>query len=255
MSRHSHWAKVKHGKGTADQKRGALFSKLSRMITVAARSGGDPSMNFRLRLAIDHAKAAAMTKDTIERAIAKGTGADKEGLQITEEIYEGFGPSGIALLIEVVTDNKNRAFQELKHAFSKHGGSLGSSGSVAWMFEHKGVIRLPPPHPASGIPIPGGEGRVRADQDLEFKLIDAGAEDIASEDEGVTVYTKPEELKAVEEKIRAAGLIPEYTGLAWVAKDAVKPPEEARGQLEALQDALDEMEDVSEYYTNAAEEH
>lgn len=246
MSRHSKWAKIKHGKGVADQKRGALFSKLTRTIAVAAREGGDPASNFKLRMAIEQAKAAEMPKDNIERAIAKGTGADKSGVVMIEETYEGFGPGGVAFIIEVITDNKNRAFQDLKHTFSENGGNLAGSGSVAWQFERRGVIHLSPP--SGGTPPLGGE-------QLELQLIDAGAEDIAQEDDGVTVYIKPEELKAVEEKVRAAGLAPDYAGLEWVPKEKITPPESARGQLEALEEALDGMEDVSEYYTNASEPH
>ena len=244
MSRHSKWSKIKNQKGGADQKRAAVFTKLSRMITIAARAGGDPVSNFKLRMIIDQAKSAEMPKDTIERAIAKGTGADKESTQLIEETYEGFGPGGTAFMVEIVTDNKNRTYQELRMAFSDHGGNLGGSGSVARMFERRGVIRI-------ATPLPAGEGRVRADQELELKLIDTGADDIVIEDEGITVYTKSDELKTVEEKIRALGLTPESAGLEWIAKEKITPAESSRGQLEALQDALDEMEDVSEYYTNA----
>lgn len=241
MSRHSKWSKIKNQKGGADQKRAAVFTKLSRMLTIAARGGGDPASNFKLRMTIDQAKSAEMPKDTIDRAIAKGTGADKEGAQLIEETYEGFGPGGVAFMVEVVTDNKNRAYQELRKAFAEHGGNLASPGAVAWMFERRGVIR-----------VAGVRGQVLgASSDIELKLIDAGAEDILREDDGVTVYTKPEELKVVEEKVRAAGLAPEYAGLEWVPKEKITPPQNAMGQLEALETALDELEDVSEYYTNA----
>ncbi|MDO8521388.1 MAG: YebC/PmpR family DNA-binding transcriptional regulator [bacterium] len=246
MSRHSKWSKIKNQKGGADQKRAAMFTKLSRMVTIAARGGGDPAANFKLRLVIDTAKSASMPKDTIERAIAKGTGADKEGAQLIEETYEGFGPGGTAFIVEVVTDNKNRAYQEVRKAFMTHGGNLGSPGSVSWMFEHKGVIRLRTEEPKN-----------KSTEEMEMQLIDAGADDIAIEEEGITIYTKSDELKAVEEKIRALGFTPESAGLEWVAKEKVAQsviPSEAEGsraQLEALQDALDEMEDASEYYTNA----
>lgn len=240
MSRHSKWSKIKNQKGGADQKRAAVFTKLSRMLTIAARGGGDPASNFKLRMTIDQAKSAEMPKDTIDRAIAKGTGADKEGAQLIEETYEGFGPGGVAFMAEVVTDNKNRAYQELRKTFAEHGGNLGSPGAVAWQFQKKGVIRLS-----------ADSRQPTADSELELKLIDAGAEDIIREDDGVTVYTKPEELKAVEEKVRAAGLVPEYAGLEWVPKEKITPPQNAMGQLEALETALDELEDVSEYYTNA----
>lgn len=241
MSRHSKWSKIKNQKGSADQKKGALFTKLSRIVTIAARGGGDPGANFKLRLAIDTAKAAAMPKDTIERAIAKGTGADKEGVQMIEDTYEGFGPGGTAFIVEVITDKKNRAFQDLKHAFSEHSGNLGGSGSVAWMFERRGVLR-----------IPNDQFPMTHKDELELKLIEGGAEDIIEEEGGITVYTKSDELKAVEEKIRTAGFTPEYTGLSWIPKEKVTPSENAHSQLTALEDALDEMEDVSEYYTNAA---
>lgn len=248
MSRHSKWSKIKHTKGTADQKKGALFSKLARVIAIAAREGADPASNFKLRMAIEQAKSSEMPKDNIERAIAKGSGADKDAAQLIEETYEGFGPGGVAFMVEVVTDNKNRAYQELRKTFSNHGGNLGNPGSVAWQFAHRGVLHLSPP--SGGTPPLGGE-------QLELQLIDAGADDIVREDDGITVYTKPAELKAVEEKIRATGLAPDYAGLEWVPKEKMTQsviPSEAegsRGQLEALQEALDEMEDMSEYYTNA----
>lgn len=242
MSRHSKWSKIKNQKGGADQKRAAVFTKLSRMITIAARGGGDPAINFKLRLVIDTAKAAAMPKDTIERAVAKGTGADKEAAQLIEETYEGFGPGGSAFIVEVVTDKKNRAYQDLKHAFIEHGGNLGGSGSVAWMFQKRGVVRLV---------VNSSQSTVHS-TDLELKLIDAGADDIAIEDEGITVYTKSDELKTVEEKIRALGFTPESVGLEWIAKEKVNPADAARGQLEALQDALEEMEDVANYYHNSS---
>ena len=251
MSRHSKWSKVKNQKGATDQKKGAVFTKLSRQITIAARGGGDPVTNFKLRLAIDTAKAASMPKENIERAIAKGTGADKEGAQLIEETYEGFGPGGTALIVEVVTDNKNRTYQAVRKMFSDQGGNLGGPGAVAWMFARRGVVRIANPHPTFGLPLPEGEGSgVRGDSALELKLIDAGADDLMQEDEGITVYTKPEELKAVEEKMRAMGFTPDSVGLEWVAKEKMVLPEATRETLEAFQDALDEMEDVSEYYTN-----
>lgn len=242
MSRHSKWSKIKGAKGSADQKRAAVFTKLSRMITIAARGGGDPTANFKLRMIIDQAKSAAMPKDTIDRAIAKGTGADKEGVQLIEETYEGFGPGGTAFMVEVVTDNKNRAYQEVRKAFTVHGGNLGSPGAVGWMFERRGVIRV------AGV----RDQVLGLSSDIELKLIDAGAEDILIEDEGITIYTKSEELKIVEEKARALGFIPETVGLEWVPKEKINPPEDARGQFEAFQDALDEAEDVANYYSNSS---
>lgn len=240
MSRHSHWAKIKHDKGAADKKKGALFSKIIKNVQLAAREGNDPASNFRLRLALDQAKAAGVTKDTIDRAITRGSGKDKEGSELFEETYEGFAPGGVAVIIDVVTDNKNRAYQDLKQLFNKHGGNLGGSGSVAWQFQKRGVIHLASEAVKNINP-----------EELELKLIDAGAEDIISEEEGLTIYTKPEELKFFEEKIRAQGLSSEYAGLEWVPKERVPVSAEANEQLEVFQDAIDEMEDVSNYYTNA----
>jgi len=241
MSRHSHWAKIKHDKGATDKKKGALFSKLIKTVQFAAREGDDPGSNFKLRLAIDQAKAAGMTKDTMDRAVARGSGKDKDASELFEETYEGFAPGGAAIMIDVVTDNKNRAYQSLKQLFNKLGGNLGGSGSVAWQFQKKGVARL------SSEVIKNFNS-----EELELKLIDAGADDIISEEGGLIVYTKAEGLKSFEEKIRAQGLLPEYAGLEWVPKERVSISDEVKDQLEAFQEALDEIEDVSDYFTNAA---
>lgn len=240
MSRHSHWAKIKHDKGAADKKKGALFSRMIKTVQLAAREGDDPESNFKLRLAIDQAKAAGMTKDTMDRAIARGSGKDKDASELFEETYEGFAPGGAAIMVDVVTDSKNRTYQDLKQLFNKQGGNLGGSGSVAWQFQKRGVIHL--------------ASEVVKDinpEELELKLIDAGAEDIISEEEGLIIYTKPEELKSFEEKIQVQGLSSEYAGLEWVPKERVPVSAEAKEQLEVFQDALDEMEDISNYYTNS----
>lgn len=243
MSKHSHWAKIKHDKGGADKKRGALFSKLIKAIQIAAREGADVSANFKLRLVLDQAKTAGVTKDTIERAVARGSGQDKDAAQLFEDTYEGFAPGGIAIIIETISDSKNRTFQELKHLFSIHGGTLGSSNSVAWMFNRKGIIRLPNFTTLM-------ESKKLSRDDLEMKLIEAGAEDLMEEDGGLSVFVKPEDLKSAEEKIRSLELEPEYVGLDWIAKEKVAAKDENAEKLEAFQNALDEREDVSNYFTN-----
>lgn len=242
MSGHSKFSKIKHQKGSADQKRGALFSKISRNITAAARGGSDPNANFKLRLIIDKARSAGMTKETIDRAIAKGSGTDKEATILIEETYEGFGPGKTAYIVEVIANNKNRIYQELRRAFSDHGGVLGNSGSVNWMFEHKGVIHLDSSL-RDGAPS-------LSDEQLELQLIDAGADDLEQNEDEIIVYTKLTDLKQVEENIRAQGIKIEYAGLEWVAKETINPDEELQAKLETFENTLDELEDVSEYYSN-----
>lgn len=244
MSKHSHWAKIKHDKGGADAKRGKVFSKIVRAVQLAARDGADPASNFRLRLVMDQAKTAGVTKDTIERAVLRGSGQDGDGVVMSEEVYEGFAPGGAAIIIQAVTDNKNRTFQDLKHLFNKFGGNLGGSGSVAWQFTKRGILRLP----AFDALVSAAK---TTREDIELRLIEAGAEEIVEEDSGLTLYTKPEELKAVEERIRAIGASPEYVAIGWVAKETMEIPEEKRVEFEALGNALDELEDVNEYYTNS----
>ncbi len=237
MSRHSKWSKIKHQKGAADVKKGAIFTKHSKAITIAAQDGADASMNFKLRLALEAAKAAGMTKDTIDRAVARGTGEGKEGVQMIEELFEGFLPGGIAVMVEAVTDNHNRTLQEVKHIFTKSGGALAGANAVAWMFEKKGVIRV---------------GEVVSSDELELVLIEAGAQDIASEEGGLTIYTKVEDLKSVEEKVRNLSFTPEYVGFSWIPKERVAPMVD----MEAIDGALamlEEHDDVSNVYTNLAE--
>ena len=233
MSGHSKWAQIKRKKGATDAKRGAIFTKLARSITVAAKSGADPEANFQLRMAVEQAKAANMPKDNIERAIAKASGANKE--QLEQVIYEVFGPGGVAILIDVLTDNRNRSASEIKHILSEHGGSMAGPGSVKWMFDLRGVTRVKKP---------AGKR-----DELELKLIDAGVEDIEEEDENLVIYSSPEKLKNI---IKALGEIePEYSGLEWIAKERVKVEDKAaQERLEKLYNALDQAEDVNDYSTN-----
>ena len=232
MSGHSKWSKIKRKKGATDAKRSANFTKLANVITVAARSGNEPDTNFKLRMAIDKARSFSLPKDNIERAIKRGTG-ELKGSQIEEITYEGFGPEGIALVIEVVTDNKNRAVSTVKHILSKYGGKLGGPGSTAWLFNQKGVITL--------------DVKELTDEQ-QLKLIDAGAEDIETDD-GITIYTAVEQFETVKKKIEEIKLPILESGLEYVAKDLVKPEKEQ--SLMKLFEDLDGCDDVSNFYSNA----
>lgn len=237
MSGHSKWHKIRSQKGATDARRSAVFTQLARAITVAAREkGGDPSMNYQLKAAVEKAKTANVPKDNIERAIKKGTG-ELESEVIEEIVYEGFGPGGAAVIVESVTDNRNRTAADVKHLFSRHGGNLGGSGSVGWMFERKGVIRIPKASFGS-----------KGIDDVELEAIEAGADDVLREDEGLVVHTRMEDLQAVEERLSESGYGTE-SGLEYVPKDRVTPDASHAG-LEALLDALDGHQDVQATYTN-----
>jgi len=234
MSGHSRWSSIKHKKGAADAKKGKIFTKLARAITVAAKGNPDPDANFQLRLAIDQAKAANMPKDNIERAIARATGEGKEALE--EVIYEAYGPGGVAILIEALTDNKNRTVSNIKHILSAQGGSMAGTGSVQYLFDRKGVVR---------VKSPGDDP-----EDTELKLIDAGAEDISEEEGLKVILCAPEKLKNI---INALGELEiEYSGLEWLARDQVTPDEETQKKLEKLFEALEEDDDVNDYSSNLA---
>ncbi|MBI4433975.1 YebC/PmpR family DNA-binding transcriptional regulator [Candidatus Uhrbacteria bacterium] len=243
MSRHSHWAKIKRGKGAADAQRGKEFSKLARLITATAREGGgDPSFNFKLRLVVDRAKAAAMSKDAIDRAIARGAGGGADGAVIETVMYEGFAPGGAAVLIECLTDNRNRALGEVKAVFTKQGGTLGGEGSVRWQFAHRGVIRVAVTDaPRSG----------PAHEELELACIEAGAEDVREEDGMLVVLTAVTDLMKAQEVIQRAGLVMDDAGLEWVATQYADVAESDRDAFEAFLTALDACDDVQEVYTNA----
>jgi len=235
MSGHSKWSTIKRQKGATDAKRGALFTKLGKGITIAAKEGGgDPETNFKLRLAIDQAKAANMPKDNIERAVKRGTGELDDGKKIESVTYEGFGPEGTAFMIEALTDNRNRTSAAMKHILTKYGGSLGGPNSVAWMFEQKGVIRIP-----------------KINDELELELIDAGAIDIKKDDEGVTVFTRPNDLKKVKEFLEQKEIEIEYAEVEQVAKEKKEFNGTEAEKVQKLFDELDEDEDVNNYYSNA----
>jgi YebC/PmpR family DNA-binding regulatory protein len=235
MSKHSKWAKVKHQKGAVDAKRANVFTKLAREITVAAREGGDPVFNFKLRSAIDRALAENVPKDNIERAIKKGTGEIASD-RIEEVIYEGYAPGGLPVLVEALTDNRNRTAPNIRHVFSKHGGNMGASGSVQWMFERFGVVWL-------------AAGQLTEVQELA--LIEAGASDIIEEDDGLSVRTQPEAVARVRDAAEAAGLRVDDAGFEWVAKEkATSVAADALDKATDLLEALEEDEDVSGVYTN-----
>jgi len=233
MSKHSHWAKIKRAKGSADRQKAIVGSKMLKLVSSAAKQGGgDPAMNFKLRLVMDTAKQSGVTKDAIDRAIAKATGTGAEAEQLESLLYEAYGPGGAAMLIECLATNRNKAVAEVKHELAVADGSLAASGAVQWMFNRKGVLRIPHAQ----------------DDALELTAIDVGAEDVQFEEGGYTVYTKPEDLEKVK---NAIGVEPEFAGFQWIPKDRVPVPEDAQAKLDELIDALNDLEDVNEVFTNA----
>ena len=237
MSGHSKWSTIKRKKGAADAKRGKMFTKLIKEITIAAREGGgDPGANPRLRLAVDNAKAANMPADNIERAIKKATG-ELEGVTFHEFTYEGYGPSGVAVMVEVATDNKNRTVAAVRHLFSKYNGSLGENGSVAWMFDRKGVITLPT--------------QDKTEDDIMDIVLEAGAEDLQTEDEFFEVQTDLESFDPVRKALLSKELQVENASLQWIAKNVVKVNGEDAEKVIKLIDALEENDDVQNVFSNA----
>ncbi len=240
MSGHSKWSTIKRAKGAADAKRGALFTKLARDITLAAgQGGGDPDMNFRLRLAIDKAKSNNMPQDSIARAVKRGSGESGEGaVSLSEITYEGYGPGGGAILLQAVTDNRNRTAAEVRSAFNKGGGSLGESGCVAWNFETKGVLTI---------------AMADADRAEELGLvaIDAGAEDVKIEDGMVEIYTAPDTLPATQRALEGEGVTLSSADISLVPKATVALDNRAAEQTLRLLDLLEDLSDVQKAYTNA----
>lgn len=238
MSGHSKWASIKHKKGAADAKRGKIFTKHAKLIAIAAKNGPDPDTNPALRSAIDGAKADNVPNNNIERAIKKGSGQDKDAATYEEIFYEGFGPAGTALYIQVLTDNKNRALSEVKSTLSKKGGGMGAAGTVAWMFERKGMII-----------VPLGDG-VDPDE-IELAAIDAGAADTERDVDNLEVHTGATELASVRDKLKENGVKIESADIVYVPKQTVKisTEDEARKVL-GLIEMLDENEDVAEVYCN-----
>ena len=237
MSGHSKWATTRRKKAVIDAKRGKMFTKLIKEITIAAREGGgDPEGNPRLRLAVDNAKAANMPQDNIERAIKKATG-ELEGHTYHELTYEGYGPNGIAIMVEVATDNKNRTVAEVRHLFSKGGGSLGENGSVAWMFDRKGIILLP-------------QKEHTEDEIMEIILED-GAEDLHVEDDYFEVQTPLEAFEPVRKALVNKSIEIENASLQWIAKNAVSVEGEDAEKIMKLIESLEDSDDVQNVYSNA----
>jgi YebC/PmpR family DNA-binding regulatory protein len=236
MSGHSKWATIKRKKAVNDQKRASQWTKLIREITVAAKAGGgDPSGNPRLRLAIDTARAANMPNDNIDRAIKKGTG-ELEGVEYHEVTYEAYGPGGVAIYIEALTDNLNRTVADVRHALSKNGGNLGTSGSVAWMFAHKGQFVFDPEKVDEGV--------------LLEAALDAGAEDMQTDEGSAVVYSQPSDFQAVQDGLRSRGLQWESAELAMVPNATVRVEGADAVKLMKLLDTLEDLDDVQKVYTN-----
>lgn len=230
MSGHSKWSTIKRAKGAADSKRSAVFGKLSKKISIAAREGasGDPAHNFKLRIAIDKAKEQSMPNDNIDRAIKKGLGLDGSAA-IEEIIYEGYGPYGVAMLIETATDNSNRTVQLIKHALTKNGGSLGAVGSVAWQFQSRGQIFV---------------AHTSDLEAVELTAIDAGATDVIESDEGLIIYTKPEELETIKQRLKDDGVPIEQAELVQENTQPITLTPEQRQTIDSLIELLEDNEDV-----------
>lgn len=236
MSGHSKWANIQHRKGRQDAKRGKVFTKAAKEIIIAAKGGGDPAGNPRLRAAIAAAKAVNLPKDKIEAAIRKGTGEDAGG-DIMESFYEGYGPGGIAIMVEVATDNKNRTVADVRHLFTKHGGAMGENGSVAWMFERKGVIGV-------------DKSNYGEDAIMEAAL-EAGADDVVDDGEQWTIQTAMADFAAVRDALEAAGVAMTSAALEMVPANLVAVNGETAEKLVRLMDALDDNDDVQNVYVNA----
>jgi YebC/PmpR family DNA-binding regulatory protein len=236
MAGHSKWANIKHRKASQDKKKGKLFSRLIRAITVAAKQGSDIEANPGLRLAVDKGLAANMTRDTIDRAIKRGAGED-DGVILEEIRYEGYGPSGIAVMVDCLTDNKNRTVAEVRHAFSKAGGNLGTDGSVAYMFTKQGILSFEP----------------GADEDKVMEAaLEAGADDVVVSDDGsIDVITQPEVITNVKDEMQKAGFTPDNFEVTMEASLKVSLDKDAAEKMLRLIDVLEDLDDVQEVYSNA----
>ena len=238
MSGHSKWSTIKHKKGAADAKRGKLFTKLSKAIIVAAKEGGaDPGNNLSLQNAIEKARSYSVPKDTIERAIARGAGTDADAAAFETVVYEGYGPEGVAVLVEALTDNRNRTASDVRHLFSKHGGNLGTTGAVAWLFERRGVVMV------------AADG---ADEDdLTLAAAEGGADDVELDGSSFQVWCTPEALVSVRETVEGAGFTVETAELSMVPKTTVAIEDETTAKkVVRLVEALEESDDVQDVFAN-----
>jgi YebC/PmpR family DNA-binding regulatory protein len=238
VSGHSKWSSIKHKKGAADAKRGKLFSKLSRAIIVAAKEGGpDPAGNLALQNAVEKARSYSMPKDNIERAIARGSGADSDAQAFETVVYEGYGPGGVAVIVEALTDNRNRTASEVRHAFDKNDGNLGTSGAVAWLFERRAVVLVA----ADGVD----------EDELTLAAADGGADDVSLDGSTYEIVAAPEALTSVREAVESAGFAVESAELALAPKTTVEIAEESTAKkIVRLIDQLEESDDVQEVYAN-----
>lgn len=235
MSGHSKWSTIKRKKAANDAKRGQMFTRLGREITLAARNGGDPEVNFSLRLTIDRARAANMPKDNIERAIKRGTGELKGEGDLDEILYEAYGPNGVALLIHVVTDNRNRTLAEVKHAVARSGGNMAEPGSVSWQFEQKGYMSIP---------------CKQCNYDDAFLVaVDAGAEDVVDGDEFIEVFTPRELLQVVRQSLEEAGIPVEEARLDWIPQNEMDLSVEAALKIMSIIDDLEDLDDTQAVYS------
>lgn len=236
MAGHSKWAQIKHKKAIKDARRGKLFSKIIREITVAVKLGGpDPEGNPRLRLALEKAREVNLPKDNIERAIKRATG-NEEGTNFEEVIYEGYGPEGVAFVAKVLTDNKNRTVNEIRHIFSKHGGNLASSGSVLWQFSEKGVIYI---------------SKSKVEEEKIFELaISLNIEDIKEDEDSYVIYTLPKEFHSVKEKLQENGIEIESAMITLIPQNTIKVSSDKAQKVLKLYEALEEHDDVQEVYAN-----
>ncbi|MGD0610779.1 MAG: YebC/PmpR family DNA-binding transcriptional regulator [Anaerolineales bacterium] len=237
MSGHSHWATIRRKKGAADAKRGQIFTRLAREIVMAAREGGgDPDSNFRLALAIEKARGGNMPKDNIERAIRRGTGEDKEGGTLEEVTYEGYGPHGVALMIECVTDNRNRAVAEIRHLLSRSGGTMAEAGAVSWQFKRASYFSFP----ASAL-----------NYDKAFELaVDAGAEDVTQDGDNIEIIGPVEAFKKISDALKAVGVVPDDAGLRMIAKQDVELEKDATLSVLHAIESLEELDDVQNVFHN-----
>jgi YebC/PmpR family DNA-binding regulatory protein len=236
MSGHNKWSKIKRQKGIEDAKKGQIYTKVTREIIMAAREGGgDIDNNFKLRLAVQKAREASMPMDNVQRAIKRGTG-ELEGAILQEMMLEGYGPSGTAILVSTLTDNKNRTVQEVRNTFNRHGGTMGSAGSVAWLFDARGVISVD----ANGQDV----------DDLELQAIDAGADDVKVEDKSMEIYTRPTELEMVRKALEDKKIPTSSVELSMIPKTTVEVDDKAAIQTLKLLDRLEELDEVQHVYSN-----
>ncbi|HEX9017630.1 MAG TPA: YebC/PmpR family DNA-binding transcriptional regulator [Anaerolineaceae bacterium] len=237
MSGHSKWATIKRKKGAADAKRGQVFTRLTREIVMAAREGGgDADSNFRLRLAVERARAQNMPKENIERAVKRGTGADKDGVVFEQVFYEGYGPHGIAIMIEAVTENRNRTVAEIRHLLSRSGGNMGEAGSVGWQFQRQAYFSIP------------AEGK--SFDDIFMLAAEAGADDVSQDEDLIEITAPVEAFKAIVDKLRAAHIQPEEAELRMVANQEMELPADEALQVMRCIESIEELDDVQNVYSN-----